>query len=155
MKTASRAARNIVLPLERNLVHHFVRIVNALNIKLGERIRFLNLSVNQFRVLQILYEHDGLIISELCKQCVITQAVFSRVLQQVERRKLVKRVQDSCDKRSYRTWLTPRGVATYEAAVPFACQLLNDICDGLDAAEVTRLIDVIAMIDRKVSPGAE
>ena len=152
MKSGQRPARATVLPLERNLVHHFMRIVNGLNIKLAERIRVLNLNVSQFRVLQILYEHDGLIISELCDQCVITRPVFSRVLQQVERRKLVKRVREDGDKRAYRIWLTPRGAATYEAAVPFARQLLDDICNGLEAAEVDRLEDVIAMIDLKVNP---
>src|SRR5579871_3265663 len=113
MKPGSRSARQPVLPLERNLVHHFLRIVNGLNIELAERIRVLNLNVNQFRVLQILYEHDGLIISELRDQCVITQPVFSRVLQQVEKRKLVKRAREDGDKRAYRIWLTPRGEATY------------------------------------------
>src|SRR5580693_3121308 len=114
MKPVDRASGPLLLPLNQNLVHHFLRIVNGLNIRLAETIRVLNINVNQFRVLQILYEHDGLIISELRDQCVITQPVFSRVLQQVERRKLVKRVPDENDKRAYRVWLTQRGVATYE-----------------------------------------
>ena len=151
MKSGEKSPRRSPLRLEGNLVHHFLRIVNGLNIKLADKIRVLHVSLNQFRVLQILFEHDGLIISELRDQCVISQPVFSRVLQQVERRKLVKRRQDDADKRAYRIWLTPRGVATYQAAVPFARQSLDDMCKGLDSAEVKRLVDVITMIDRRVN----
>jgi DNA-binding MarR family transcriptional regulator len=151
MKPVDRASGPLLLPLNQNLVHHFLRIVNGLNIRLAETIRVLNINVNQFRVLQILYEHDGLIISELRDQCVITQPVFSRVLQQVERRKLVKRVPDENDKRAYRVWLTQRGVATYEHAVPFARQILDDMCSALEPHEVKRLVDVIATIDHKVN----
>lgn len=151
MKSSEKSARQSPLPLERNLVHHFLRIVNGLNIKLAEKIRVLNVNLNQFRVLQILYERDGLIISELRDLCVITQPVFSRVLQQVESRKLVKRTQDDDDKRAYRIWLTPRGVATYEAAVPFAQQVHEDMCKGLNGAEINRLIEAIAMLDRRVN----
>ena len=150
MKPVPRSTE-LLLPLERNLVHHFVRIVNGLNIQLAEKIRPLNISVSQFRVLQILYERDGLIISELRDQCVTTQPVFSRVLQQTERRKLVKRVPDETDKRAYRVWITQRGVATYEHAVPFARKILDDMCSELDPADAKRLIDVVAAIDAGVN----
>lgn len=151
MKHVRRSTEPLLLPLDRNLVHHFVRIVNGLNIQLAEKIRPLNINVSHFRVLQILYEHDGLIISELRDQCVITQPVFSRVLQQTERRKLVKRMPDEKDKRAYRIWLTQRGVATYEHAVPFARKILDDMCGDLDPSEAQRFIDIVAATDRRVN----
>lgn len=151
VKPVSRSPESLLLPLERNLVHYFMRLVNGLNIQLAEKIRPLNINVNHFRVLQILYEHDGLIISELRDQCVITQPVFSRVLQQIERRKLVKRVPEEKDKRAYRIWLTQRGVATYEHAVPFARKILDDMCGALGPVEAQHLIDMVAATDRRVN----
>lgn len=151
MKPVPRSEEPLLLPLDRNLVHHFVRIVNGLNIQLAEKIRPLRINVSHFRVLQILYEHDGLIISELRDQCVITQPVFSRVLQQTEQRKLVKRAPDEKDKRACRIWLTQLGVATYEHAVPFARKILDDMCGDLSPSEAKRLIDIVAATDRRVN----
>lgn len=145
------ARRSAILPLNRNIVHHFVRIVNGLNGKLAERIRVMNINPVHFRVLQILYETDGLNITELREQCVIKQAVFSRVLDQVERRKLVKRTQDERDKRSYRIFLTEKGVATYETALPLAKKILDEAFVDLSAKEVSQLISLVAVVDNRVN----
>ena len=147
-----RSADANILPLERNIVHHFVRIVNGLNIKLSDNIRFMDINPVHFRVIQILYEHDGLTITELREQCVIAQAVFSRVLMQVERRKLIRRVVDENDKRVYRIYLTKKGVAAYEAALPMASKVLDEALSNLSASDADKLISLAAIVDKSVNP---
>lgn len=147
-----RSANANILPLERNIVHHFVRIVNGLNIKLAESIRVMDINPVHFRVIQILYEHDGLKITELREQCVIAQAVFSRVLKQVERRKLIRRVLDENDKRVYRIYLTKKGVATYEATLPHASKVIDEALSNLTATDADKLISLAAVVDKSVNP---
>ncbi|MBW7837312.1 MAG: MarR family transcriptional regulator [Sphingomonadales bacterium] len=147
-----RSANANILPLERNIVHHFVRIVNGLNIKLAESIRVMDVNPVHFRVIQILYEHDGLTITELREQCVIAQAVFSRVLKQVERRKLIRRAVDENDKRVYRIYLTKKGVATYEAALPHASKVIDEALSNLTAADADKLISLAAIVDKSLNP---
>lgn len=152
VKIAEKSPGANVLPLDRNIVHYFVRIVNGLNIRLAETIRFMDISVVHFRVLQILYENDGLNITELREQCVITQPVFSRVIKQIEARKLIKRGHDKQDRRSYRIFLTDKGVAAYEAAMPLASKVLVEAFTDLSAEEIDQLIGLSAIVDKRVNP---
>lgn len=54
-------------------------------------LRANNISPQQWRVLRVLFEQDGLDVSELAKRCFLLMPSLSRILQNLESRGLISR----------------------------------------------------------------
>ncbi len=96
------------------------RLVSRLNQNLGEQLRRRRLTFAHWRVLAVLFVHDGLAVGELAELTVIPQSTLSRLLERMERANLLERRPAAHDQRRVEAWLTARGRATYHDILPLA-----------------------------------
>jgi DNA-binding MarR family transcriptional regulator len=137
--------------LNRNVAHFFSRIIHRLNLNLQEVIRDLDITTQHFRVLQILYDQDGVTIGTLGKRIVIAQAVLSRVITQMEDRGLIERRPNSTDARYIDVFLTDRGASVYETAWLRARLVIDDALGDLSEQEIRTLLSLVEKIDNKLN----
>ena len=79
------------------------------------KVREQGLRVPEWRVLAILVEQDGAMITRLAKFALMEQSRLTRIIDQMIERGLVRRAPDREDGRRVRIWLTPDGRRRAEA----------------------------------------
>ena len=95
------------------------RITNRMNMDLQDCLRPLKINVSRWRVLCALKARDGRNMSDLCTFTMMEQSSVSRVIDSMEKEKLVTRKLQKKDNRYVLVYLTKKGSETFEkAAVP-------------------------------------
>ena len=94
----------------------------------------------QWAVLVRLWERDGRTQQELCDATFRDKPTMSRIVDVLERRKLVQRRADPDDARTRQVVLTPAGTELRRTLVPAARGMVKRMLRGIDAkdAAVTR-----------------
>ncbi|NLZ10004.1 MAG: MarR family transcriptional regulator, partial [Alcaligenaceae bacterium] len=96
--------------LKKNIAYRMACVIFRMDQELRDSVlRELDLTYAHFRVLQILFENDGQKIGDIARSIVMQQPALSRVIDQMETRKLVQRKQDKEDSRFMRVYLTKTG----------------------------------------------
>jgi DNA-binding MarR family transcriptional regulator len=86
---------------------------------------------------------EGLRITELGEDVLLTQPGMSRLVARLEARGLVRRVDDPDDARAYRIRLTPAGIATQRRiGRTHARHVAEAMTRNLDRGELEQLLDV-------------
>ena len=119
------------------------RLVSRLNRNLEARLRRVGLSFAIWRVLAVLAASDGRSIMEMSDFTAIPHSTLSRLLDRMERTRLVRRRSASTDGRLVRIWLSAGGRAAYERALPHAVAESEGALVGFSSgerAEVARLL---------------
>ncbi len=124
-------------PLEDYLPYQLFRIVNRLTLNLKNDLRPAKMTLSRWRTLSVLNASDGRNMGELADYMVIEQAALSRIVDQMERDKLVTRRLASKDNRIVRVFLTPVGR-----------RMFNDI-RPLELRHYTQLIKTFGKADLK------
>lgn len=103
------------------------------------KVRDQGLRVPEWRVLAILVEQDGAMITRLAKFALMEQSRLTRIIDQMIDKGFVRRAADKDDGRRVRIWLTGEGRRRAEALVDEARGHEADILASLPAAEAARL----------------
>lgn len=103
------------------------------------KVRDQGLRVPEWRVLAILVEQDGAMITRLAKFALMEQSRLTRIIDQMIDKGLVRRAPDEDDGRRVRIWLTAEGRRRAEALVDDAQGHEADILASLPALEAERL----------------
>lgn len=134
--------------LQKNIAFRMACVIFRMDQELRDSVlRDLDLTYAHFRVLQILFEKDGQQIGDLARSIVMRQPALSRVIDQMESRKLVQRKQDKDDSRFMRVYLTKTGKKSYEQAWPSAHDIMARAMEVVSEEERTQLCDVLTRID--------
>jgi len=133
--------------IDNSLDFMLVRAVNKLRCRIGRQLKRMDLTSEQWVVLARLREQDGLTQNELAKRIMKDQANTTRILDKVERKGLVRRVDALNDRRTYLIYLTDEGRRTIELCTPLVQEVKQRVAEGLMDADVTalrRMLDVIS-----------
>ncbi len=103
------------------------------------KVRDQGLRVPEWRVLAILVEQDGAMITRLAKFALMEQSRLTRIIDQMIDKGLVRRAPDEDDGRRVRIWLTAEGRRRAEALVDDARGHEADILSSLSPSEAERL----------------
>lgn len=134
--------------LQRNIAFRMACVIFRMDQELRDSVlRELDLTYAHFRVLQVLFEKDGQQIGDIARSIVMRQPALSRVIDQMEARKLVQRKQDKEDSRYMRVYLTKTGKRHYEQAWPAAHQIMTHALEVVAEDERTQLCDVLTRMD--------
>jgi DNA-binding MarR family transcriptional regulator len=95
--------------------------------------------VPEWRVLAILVEQDGAMITRLAKFALMEQSRLTRIIDQMIDKGFVERAADKDDGRRVRIWLTAEGRRRAEVLVGEARGHEADVLASLPAAEAERL----------------
>jgi len=96
----------------------------------------LNLTIEQWSVLYHLWKEDGLSQQDLCNQSFRDKPSITRLVDNLEKLKLVKRVPSKDDRRINLIYLTEAAKTLQEQTMEMANQTLNEALDGVSKEDV-------------------
>lgn len=96
----------------------------------------LNLTIEQWSVLYHLWKEDGRSQQDLCNATFRDKPSITRLIDNLERGKLVKRVADEKDRRINKVYLTAEAKKLQEASMQLAEETLNEALDGVPADQI-------------------
>ena len=106
----------------------------------------LNLTIEQWSVLYHLWKGDGKSQQELCNATFRDKPSITRLVDNLEKLQLVKRVASENDRRINKIYLTKQGLKLQEETMQLAEQTLNDALDGVPADQVNLCKDVLQRV---------
>jgi DNA-binding MarR family transcriptional regulator len=110
--------------------------------------RGINITPEQYGILNLLREEEGLCQQEICNILFKDKPNVSRMLDALERKKLVFR--QATDRRRYSIFLTEDGKALIEKIRPIGLQLKEKAVTGLLAREIEALESILEKIQRNI-----
>ena len=91
----------------------------------------LNLTIEQWSVLYHLWKEDGTSQQELCNATFRDKPSITRLVDNLEKLDLVKRVPDSKDRRINKVFITKNALKLQEQTMALAEQTLNEALEGV------------------------
>jgi len=110
----------------------------------------MNMSVEQFVILKLLYKEDGQQQNDLALVTERHKASLTRILDNMENKHLVTRIPDSNDKRVKRIYLTKHGRMYFESTLPVIHEAMKEIQKGLTENEITSLISILKKVQSNI-----
>ena len=108
----------------------------------------------QWVTLILVRDNPGMTPGEVCRDLHHDSGAFTRILDHLEQRQLLRRAPNDADRRSVQLRLTDAGRQTIDAGLPLVVGRLNDALCDFTAAEVQTLTSLLTrMIVRLESNG--
>jgi len=121
------------------------RTADALNHRIAEALKPLDLSAVQYNVLRILRGagKEGRTCSEIADRMITHDPDVTRLLDRMEKRGWLSRVRDTQDRRVVRTTIAPRGLKLLDEADPLVTDVREHVTHGLTRAKLRAAIEVL------------
>jgi DNA-binding MarR family transcriptional regulator len=116
----------------------------ALRRKYDRQLKEFGLTPCQFEVLMILWEEEGILLSELGRRVSRDGPTITGVVDRMENKMLVKRKRDTHDRRAVRVVLTSKSKGMKEQLTTTKKRVLEKIARNLSKKEITSLESVLA-----------
>ena len=113
------------------------------------------MSPQQWRVIRALKEQEGLDISELAERCYLLMPSLSRIIQNLEKRDLINRVQSKKDNRRSVITLTDGGHAVFRNIAPKSIERYNYITERFGYGKLELLYELLDELVEKLDNGGE
>ena len=123
--------------------------------KFTPSLRENDLSSQQWRVIRALNEEDGLDISQLATRCYLLMPSLSRIIQNLEKRNLINRVQSESDNRRSVITLTADGQAMFEEIAPKSIERYNHITEKFGYGKLELLYELLDELVEKLDEEPE
>ena len=132
--------------LERNfgfILHDVARLLRTTYDRL---VRDLGLTRSQWWVLTHLFRKDGTTQSELAEILELEKPSLGRLLDRLESKGWVRRMEDPKDRRAKRVFLTEAAQAPMQVMREVAAGVREDALSGLSIADQDRFVDALLTI---------
>src|SRR5690606_8826373 len=106
----------------------------------------LNLTIEQWSVLYSLWKKEGVSQQDLCKSTFRDKPSITRLVDNLEKLKLVKRVPSEKDRRINKIFLTPAGQQLEEETMNLAEETLNEALEGIPAHHVNLCKEILQQV---------
>jgi DNA-binding MarR family transcriptional regulator len=125
------------MPREPSLVtlRELARCFQAFEAYSAAHVRSLGLTPPQFDIVATLGKTQGMSFKELGEKTLITKGTLTGVVDRLEARGIVRRVNSSTDRRSTRVELTQAGASLFDEVFPSAVSRTKQVFDKLGDAE--------------------
>jgi DNA-binding MarR family transcriptional regulator len=135
------------------LLYLMARASHLISSEFHEQLRRRGVSVPVWRVLACLVGSEGETVTGLAEGCLLQQPTMTKLLDRMVRDGLVKRTQDSRDRRVVRVALTPRGEALALELTQAAKQHEVEVLGRHPEAEALAIKDLLrAILGRHARP---
>lgn len=128
--------------------------INYINRKilrfLSVNLKQYNITTEQWSILILLLEKDGINQKQLAKKVDKDQATLVRILDILERKKLVVRKKCPEDRRSFLIYTTEEGKKLQTEIYPFIENLFKIILDGISKDQLNLFIDTLNKIEKNI-----
>ena len=132
--------------LDRNFGFILHDVARLLRTTYDRRVRDLGLTRSQWWVLTHLFRKDGITQSELAEILELEKPSLGRLLDRLESKGWVRRMEDPKDRRAKRVFLTESVQAPMQIMREVAAGVREDALSGLSAADQDRFVDVLLTI---------
>ncbi len=139
----------------RSLPMSLLKAREAVMRKFTPSLREHNLSAQQWRVLRILIEAQKLDIKELSERCHLLAPSVSRIIQNLEKRQLVKRETVPSDQRSSAISITNKGRDLFELIAPVSESRYDYITEQFGYGKLELLYELLDELIEKLDEPAE
>lgn len=109
----------------------------------GREARRQGVTLQMWRVLAALHQKDGQTVGGLARMTSIDVSTLSRLLDQMQKRRLVSRTRGGQDQRSVAIHRSVAGEAVTEKLIPIALAYERQAASGLDSRQVTALKEML------------
>jgi DNA-binding MarR family transcriptional regulator len=106
----------------------------------------LNLTIEQWSVLYHLWKQDGMSQQELCNATFRDKPSITRLVDNLERLQLVKRVASESDRRMNMIFLTRQAQKMHEQSMLLAEETLNEALEGVPADRIEVCKEVLQIV---------
>jgi DNA-binding MarR family transcriptional regulator len=106
----------------------------------------LNLTIEQWSVLYHLWKEDGISQQELCNATFRDKPSITRLVDNLEKLQLVKRVASENDRRINKIHLTKQALKLQEQTMELAEETLNDALSGVPANQINLCKEVLQKV---------
>ena len=106
----------------------------------------LNLTIEQWSVLYHLWKQDGLSQQELCNSTFRDKPSITRLVDNLEKLQLVKRVASDSDRRINMIYLTRQGARLQEQTLTLAEETLNEALEGISPEHINLCKEILQQV---------
>jgi DNA-binding MarR family transcriptional regulator len=106
----------------------------------------IEITIEQWSVLYHLWKKEGISQQDLCNASFRDKPSITRLVDNLEKLKLVKRVPSQTDRRSNSIMLTEAAKKLQEKTMEIAAKTLNEALEGVDAADVETAKKVLQQV---------
>ena len=106
----------------------------------------LNLTIEQWSVLYQLWKQDGSSQQELCERTFRDKPSITRLVDNLEKLQLVKRVASESDRRINLVFLTKQGIKMEEQSMSLAEQTLNEALTGIPSDNINLCKEILQQV---------
>lgn len=107
--------------------------------EMGRRFKECDITTEQWAVLRRLREKDGLTQKELAERLLKDQPNLTRMLDKLQQKGLIRRMDNPNDRRAFFIHLTPEGDTLLEKLTPLAIDVTNEALRGITSQETALL----------------
>jgi DNA-binding MarR family transcriptional regulator len=129
--------------LQDSLGYHFNVIFIHIKKSMETKLKLYNLTHLQFSILINLYKNNVTTQKELLKYTYGDETSITRLVDRLESKGYLKRVQSDTDKRKKNLLLTKSGVSLTEEIISCAKEVNNELIKNLDEKESNQLLDLL------------
>ncbi|HNP64585.1 MAG TPA: homoprotocatechuate degradation operon regulator HpaR [Woeseiaceae bacterium] len=144
--SSDRKSSSELREFDRSLPMTLLKAREAVMRKFLPSLREHDLSAQQWRVLRALMEAPHRDASEIAERCAILLPSLSRILQNLERRALVRRKTDRKDQRRSLVSITPKGVRLVEKIAPISEERYQHITQKFGEQRLSDLYDMLGQL---------
>ena len=112
----------------------------------------LEVAIEQWSVLYHLWKEDGLSQQELCNRSFRDKPSITRLVDNLEKLNLVKRVPSKDDRRINLIYLTEAAQNLQQDTMNMANQTLNEALEGVSVADIERCKEVLQQVYTNLTP---
>ena len=105
----------------------------------------------QWRLISYLKRHEGIRQGPLAELIEVEPITLSRMVDRLVEAELVERRADPADRRAWQLYLTPRAIDLLNGMHPIAEALTAEAIEGLSAAEIDQLTNLVERIRANLS----
>jgi MarR family 2-MHQ and catechol resistance regulon transcriptional repressor len=116
--------------------------------KAREALRGSGLTQPQFLVMTQIAEEEGIPLTRIGENMLVTGGNITGIIDRLEREGLVKRKRDGEDRRIIRAFFTPKGQKTYKQALPAYDRFMRQVFGDLGGGDVTRLHKTLEVLHK-------
>ncbi|MEZ5560594.1 MAG: homoprotocatechuate degradation operon regulator HpaR [Pseudomonadales bacterium] len=135
---------------DRSLPMALLRAREVVMKKFIPSLREHGMSPQQWRVIRALNDEDGLDITELAERCFLLLPSLSRIIQNLEKRGLVRRAQSHSDNRRSVISLTADGRALFRKIAPKSVERYNYITERFGYGKLELLYELLEELVEKI-----
>ncbi|RXZ78617.1 MarR family transcriptional regulator [Paenibacillaceae bacterium] len=138
------------MELEKYIGVNVQRAALKLNNYYQKVVNPFDITVDQWEILVVLWETEGITQKELAERLHKDQTNVARMLFKLEKKSFIYRVTHETDRRSLRVYLTPKGMEIKEAILAPSIEAYQKTINGLSEKEVETFRRVLSVMYNNV-----